>query len=174
MALFEHSIRAVFHHEGGYVQDSDDPGGATNMGITHKTLASWRKVSFVIPEEVQALTKEEAGRIYKSKYWDKMRLDEFSSQALAETVMDFGVNAGTRASIKLLQEAVNWVQRGDTLTVDGAIGPNTMHHVNTTPDRAVIQKFFELRIRYYANICRRRKASRKFLYAWTRRSLDHV
>ena len=174
MALFEHSIKAVFHHEGGYVQDTDDPGGATNMGITHKTLASWRKVSFVTPEEVQAMTKEEAGEIYKASYWDKMRLDEFSSQALAEAVMDFGVNAGTRASIKLLQEAVNWAQRGDTLTVDGTIGPSTMHEVNTTPDREVIQKFFELRIRYYAAICRRRRASRKFLYAWTRRSLDHV
>jgi lysozyme family protein len=88
--------------------------------------------------------------------------------------MDFGVNAGTSASIKLLQEAINWVQRGDTLAVDGKIGPNTLHQVNTNPDRNLILKFFELRIRYYADICRRRKASRKFLYAWTRRSLDHV
>lgn len=174
MALFDLSIGAVFLHEGGYSDDPDDPGGSTNMGITHKTLAAWRKAPFVTPEQVRDLSKEEAGRIYKSSYWDKMRLDEFSSQALAETVMDFGVNAGTRASIKLLQEAVNWVQRGDTLIVDGKIGPNTLHHVNTTPDRVVIQKFFELRIRYYADICRRRKTSRKFLYAWTRRSLDHV
>lgn len=144
------------------------------MGITHRTLARWRKVRSVTPAQVKAMSQFEAGQIYRALYWDKMKLDEMTSQALAEAVMDHGVNAGVNRSGKLLQEALNWVRRNDILKEDGWIGPYTLLQVNTTADRGILQKFFELRIRYYASIVRRRRSQAAFLYAWTRRALDHV
>lgn len=42
---FDICLDEVLRQEGGYVDHPSDPGGATNMGITHKTLARWRMVS---------------------------------------------------------------------------------------------------------------------------------
>ena len=57
---------------------------------------------------------------------------------------------------------------------DGAIRAITLRFVNTTNERTLVLKFFEVRTRYYISICRGRPVNRKFLYAWMRRSLDHV
>lgn len=42
---FKYCLAIVLEFEGGYVNHPNDPGGATNMGITHKTLAAWRGVA---------------------------------------------------------------------------------------------------------------------------------
>ena len=176
MAIFSKSLPKRLKHEGGYVDDVDDRGGATKFGITHKTLAKWRGET-VDAEDVKAMTVTEASAIYKARYWDEMGLNGIVSQDLASAVMDFGVNAGPKTAIKALQRAANWVQEGrqrGELVVDGAIGPDTSRFVNTTDERALRLKFFEERMRYYAAIARRRPANRKFLYAWIKRALDHV
>ena len=175
MALFSLSLNAVLKHEGGYVDDPNDRGGATNMGITHKTLAKWRGKA-VTAADVKAMTSTEAAAIYKARYWNKMNLDQIVSQKLAEAVMDFGVNAGIRTTGKALQRAANWVHGAGAgkLVEDGAIGPITIRIVNTTGERMLALKFFEVRVRYYNGISRRRPVNRKFLYAWMVRALDHV
>ena len=174
MALFSQSLNAVLKHEGGYVHDPDDRGGATNLGITHRTLAEWRGKE-VTTADVEALTVEEASGIYKARYWDKMSLDSLTSQGLAEAVMDFGVNAGPRVAVKALQRSANWLHGGEgKLAVDGAIGPITLRFVNMTDERVLILKFFEERVRYYIGIARGRPLNKKFLYAWMTRALDHV
>lgn len=174
MALFSQSLNLVLKHEGGFVDDPDDRGGATNHGITQATLADWRGNN-VTAEDMKNLTVEEASGIYKARYWDKMSLDLIVSQPLAEAVMDFGVNAGVKTAGKALQEAVNWVHGGEMkLAVDGKIGPITIRSTNMTTERLVVLKFFERRVRYYVAISRNRAQNRKFLYAWMRRALDHV
>ncbi|CUH44803.1 glycosyl hydrolase 108 family protein [Ruegeria atlantica] len=67
-ACLEHELK----WEGGYVDHPKDPGGATNHGITCKTLASFR-VKQVSKAEVKALTKKEAGRTCRLCYWNKIR-----------------------------------------------------------------------------------------------------
>ena len=173
MALFSLSLSAVLKHEGGFVDDPDDRGGATNHGITQGTLANWRGKA-VTAADVKALTSTEAAGIYKARYWDKMSLDRILSQSLAEAVMDFGVNAGVRTAGKALQQSLNWVRGAEVLARDGVIGPATLREVNPAPEREMVLKFFELRARFYVSIARRRPANRKFLYAWMRRALDHV
>ena len=42
MAKFDVVIERVLAHEGGYVNHPKDPGGATNFGITQRTLTSIR------------------------------------------------------------------------------------------------------------------------------------
>ncbi len=175
MALFSLSLEAVLKHEGGFVQDPDDTGGATNLGITHKTLAEWRGKPVTV-EDVKALMADEAGEIYKARYWDVMGLDGITSQKLAEAVMDFGVNAGTRVAVKKLQQAANWVhwQEIGRISEDGRVGPITTRFVNTTNERVLILKYFQMRIEFYREISKVRPSNKKFLYAWLSRSLDHV
>ena len=54
---------------GGRLQDDpQDPGGATNMGITQADLKRWRQHD-VTKEDVRSLTHDEAMQIFKAFYW---------------------------------------------------------------------------------------------------------
>ena len=60
---FARCLDHILAFEGGYADHPKDPGGATNMGITHKTLARWRKVSpwwKLSKNDVRALGRDEA------------------------------------------------------------------------------------------------------------------
>ena len=37
LTLFDDIIKVVLHHEGGYVNDPQDPGGETNFGIAKRS-----------------------------------------------------------------------------------------------------------------------------------------
>src|SRR5690606_5273554 len=67
--------RWILASEGGYVDHPDDPGGATNMGITIGRLSAWRGRK-VTKQEVKNLTRGEALEIYKACYWDVVRGDD--------------------------------------------------------------------------------------------------
>lgn len=108
----------IFKHEGGYVDHPRDPGGATNMGITHKTLAAWRRVSHVSKIEVKRLTKSEARDIYRDRYWNKVHGDALP-YGFDLVAMDGAVNSGPRRGAK-------WLQRGVGARADGVIGPKTI------------------------------------------------
>jgi lysozyme family protein len=63
---FRLSVAFVLKHEGGFVDHPADPGGATNFGITHKTLGAWRREP-ADAKAVKALTRKEAGEIYRAR-----------------------------------------------------------------------------------------------------------
>ena len=118
---FELCLAQVLRHEGGYVDHPSDPGGATNMGITRKTLARWRKVSpwWDLPKSaVQQLTRAEAARIYRAGYWNLCRAGDLPA-GIDLAVFDYAVNSGPDRAIRALQSALGVV-------VDGLVGPLTI------------------------------------------------
>ncbi|MCA3668709.1 MAG: glycoside hydrolase family 108 protein [Methylobacterium sp.] len=82
----------LFDHEGGYVDHPRDPGGATNLGITLATLREWRGQP-VSKDDVRALTKEEATRIYEERYWNRIEGDRLLAGPDA-MLFDVAVNSG--------------------------------------------------------------------------------
>ena len=52
---FNEAIEIVLKHEGGYVNDIDDPGGETMMGISKKAYPNL---------DIKNLTKEDVKNIY--------------------------------------------------------------------------------------------------------------
>lgn len=108
--------------EGGFVNDPDDPGGATNFGITQAVLAQWRGRPVTI-QDVRDLTRAEAQRIFHARYWRPMRCDELPFPA-ALMSYNCGVNSGPGRSGRLLQAALN--KQGKSLSVDGSIGDLTI------------------------------------------------
>lgn len=118
---FEICLAHVLRHEGGYVDHPADPGGATNMGITHKTLARWRQVSpwWDLPKQaVRDLDHGEAGQIYRALYWNACRAGNLPP-GLDLAVFDFAVNSGPDRAIRSLQAALG-------VAVDGQVGPLTL------------------------------------------------
>jgi lysozyme family protein len=100
---FEISLKHVLKHEGGYVDHPRDPGGATNLGVTIKTLSRWLKRP-ASKAEVRALTVEKVMPIYRAWYWDEVRADTLPS-GVDVSVFDAAVNSGPARAERWLDEA---------------------------------------------------------------------
>jgi lysozyme family protein len=154
---FNKCLAIVFTEEGGYTNDPNDPGGPTNFGITIADLKEWRGRD-VTPDDVKNMTKDEAREIYRSKYWNPMQCGDLPD-GLDLEVFDFGVNAGTRTSIKKLQDVLG-------VKDDGSIGPITMAACKVADPRTVIQGFSARRLDYYRSLA----GFAHFGVGWTNRT----
>ena len=123
---FERCLEEVLRFEGGYADHPSDPGGATNMGITRKTLARWRTVTpwwSLAKTEVQSLGRAEAAKIYRASYWDRINAAKLPA-GLDLALFDFAVNSGPARAVKTLQTRLG-------LVADGQVGPLTLNAIKT-------------------------------------------
>ncbi len=134
---FARSLDLVLQYEGGYSNNSADPGGPTNMGITIATLRAWRGRHVDI-NDVKNLTKAEAGQIYRKNYWGHG--DELPP-GLDFAVFDFAVNSGPGTATKYLQKVLG-------VPADGAIGPVTLAAAAKADPALAINKLMDARLDY--------------------------
>lgn len=123
---FDICLDAVLRHEGGYADHPSDPGGATNLGITRQTLASWRKVSpwwTLDKAEVRGLKRDEAAQIYRANYWDRSGAGQLPP-GLDLALFDFAVNSAPDRAVRVLQTEL-------AVAADGRIGPLTLDAIKT-------------------------------------------
>ena len=120
---FEKAMDIVFFNEGGYSNDPDDPGGATNMGITEGTLNRAYQLGIVSHNNVARLTQNEAMEIYRKMYWEPSNADKMP-EPLATIYFDSVVLCGQYGGGRLLQKAMNGL--GQSVVVDGDVGPQTL------------------------------------------------
>lgn len=145
--LFPECLAFTLAQEGGYVDDPYDPGGATNMGITLVTLQHWDHDPALGPEAVQDLSRQTAASIYGALYWNAVRGDALSD-GVDLSVFDFGVNAGTRCSAKLLQAVLGF----DSAEEDGWIGKLTLAALLEANPAQVIGSLAERQAGYYRSL----------------------
>lgn len=136
---FARALAHVLRREGGYVDHPQDPGGVTNHGITHATLAAWRGRP-VGKEEVRALTREDAGAIYRSRYWDTIAGDALPA-GLDLALFDFAVNSGPGRAVRTLQRLIG-------TPIDGRVGPQTLAAVAARPPAAMISALCRARLSF--------------------------
>lgn len=158
--------REILRREGGFVDDPDDPGGATNFGVTIHTM---RRLGLdldgdgdVDREDVRSLTIDQAAEIMERHYFHGPRINLLPGE-LHATVYDMYVNAGSQA-VRILQRLL--VKLGEPLTVDGKLGPLSAGAARRVADRIGADQLrdaygIERRIFYY-QIGDRRPASRKY------------
>ena len=153
---YDKCLKAILHHEGGYVNHPKDPGGETNLGVTKRVYLEHGGT-----KDMKELTVEDVAPIYKKGYWDKMKGDDLPG-GLDLCVFDFGVNAGPGRSAKYLQTMIGTV-------ADGGIGPNTLKAVEAYVSEHGINKsienFQEARQGYYEKL----STFETFGRGWTRR-----
>jgi len=146
----------VFREEGGYVDHPADPGGATNMGITHITLAEYRGKP-VTKADVRNLTRAEAREIYRKRYWNVIRGDDLPS-GIDLVMMDGSVNSGVGRGPKWVQAALGVVQ-------DGKVGPATIAAAKRANAAVVINAACEARMKFLRGL----KTFNTFGRGWTAR-----
>lgn len=98
----------VIGHEGGYVNDPNDPGGETNWGISKRSYPN---------VDIKALTRDGAKAIYKRDFWDRLQADTLYD-GVAFQLFDFAVNSG-------IETAVRYLQRACGVADDGHWGPES-------------------------------------------------
>jgi lysozyme family protein len=159
----------IVAREGGFVNDPDDPGGATNFGVT---IATMRRLGLDLTgdgvvgvADVRALSRDQAVDIFITHYFERPRIGEMP-EALQPSLFDMYVNAGGNA-VKILQRLLR--DMGFAVAVDGAIGPQTIDAASkaAAPDGVALRDAYGVaRRNYYFRLADRRVASRK--YARTR------
>ena len=143
-ANFFKSLEMVLHHEGGFVDHKDDPGGATNKGITHKTYADFLGRPLEDVSELKNIPEEHVQLIYKNGYWDKIKGDELPG-GVDFCVFDWAVNSGPGRAAKALQKIV-------MVSQDGAIGPKTLIAVSEMTPTEIIENMTKQRIEFYKEL----------------------
>ena len=140
---FEECMARLLHHEGGYVDHPDDPGGETNLGVTRAVYEQYAGRQ-VMDGEMEGLTHDDVYPIYKENYWDRVRGDDLPS-GVDWAVFDFCVNSGVSRSAKALQRIVGVEQ-------DGGIGPMTLQAVASIEPVDIVDQMHYMREGFYRSL----------------------
>jgi lysozyme family protein len=150
---FDELIERVLAHEGGYVNNPDDPGGETQWGISKRTY----------PElDIKALTRPEAIEIYRRDFWQRVHGDELHP-AVAYQALDFAVNSGVETAIRKLQAAAG-------VADDGHWGPVTAAAVKRQRPELVIFNYIAERQEFQARLA----VFDQFGRGWSRRNAKNM
>lgn len=104
--LFKKALQFVLKWEGGYANNPNDKGGATNKGITQNTYNNWRISKKLPARNVQYITDAEVEQIYYENYWLKSGCNKMSPK-FAILAFDTAVNMGVSRVQEFLRDA-NW------------------------------------------------------------------
>lgn len=150
---FNKAFERVVSHEGGYVNDSRDPGLETKYGISKRAYPD---------EDIAGLTLERAKQIYRRDYWDAVRADDMPD-AVRFDLFDAAVNSGVR-------QAAKWLQRAAGAKDDGIIGPKTILAVRMADPHKLAARFNGHRLRFLTDL----KTWQTFSKGWARRIADNL
>lgn len=145
---FETSIERILGHEGGLVDNPNDPGGLTQWGISQR---SYPKL------DIRALTREQAIALYRRDFWDSIGGDTLPA-GIGYQLLDFAVNSGCSTALRVLQRAL-------CVADDGHIGPVTLAAIKNTEPHDLIMLFLAERLDFLTRCSNWPNASR----GWTRR-----
>lgn len=166
-------LDGVIAREGGFVDHGDDPGGATNWGITEAVARAegWTG-------SMASLPRRFALDVYYRQYVVRPGFDLIipMSTAIADELIDSGVNAGTARAAQWLQSALNISNRGGRdyadITVDGRAGPKTRTALRSflaqraNGERIMVKMLDGYQSRHYINLAERRQQFESFVVGW--------
>jgi len=166
MADFNPAFEKMLKDEGGF-QLTDIPGdrgGMTYAGIARKPNPNWKGWQFIDLKDFGSATPL-VREFYKLHFWDRVRGDDITNQAIAETIFNFAVNTGVGVAAKLAQVIVG-------VAPDGAIGAKTIERLNICTAEKFLPAYALAKISRYVQICMKDRSQSKFLLGWTRRALE--
>lgn len=165
MADVNKLVPFILKWEGGFVNDPDDLGGATNKGVTFATYKEYckkkgRKEPTI--EDLKNISVEDWTDIMKGSYWDRWKADQIKNQSVANILVDWVWMSGVHG-IKKPQVVLG-------VKADGLVGPNTINALNSYPSqRELFDRIKQARYAFIDDICKSRPANEKFRKGWCNR-----
>lgn len=148
MTAFDDALKITLKWEGGYSDNSHDPGGETRFGISKRAYPDL---------DIENLTEDEAREIYRRDYWDAVSGD-LLPPGVSTVVFDCAVNLGPNRAVKFLQLAVG-------AKADGVIGPLTLAAIAGKPRHELMAEISARRALHHAD-----NGNGQFMWGWLRRT----
>jgi len=165
MSDLSKALDFVFKSEGGFCNDKNDKGGATNLGIIQREYDVWRKQKGLPTQSVRNITKDEAVEIYTDEYWVAGKCDKMP-WPVNFAHLDACINTGVGQAAKLLQRVIKAQD-------DGIIGPATLKALVEACAKegaeAVAQKLADIRVPFYKHLVEKDPTQKDFIKGWLNR-----
>jgi len=165
---FHRLIPVILVNEGGFVNDKDDPGRATKLGVSLRFLQKTGDIDFDLDgdgdidiDDIRLLTPEDAKEIYREYFWDPLQLDKLINEKLSLQVFDHCVNAGKKAAVTILQNVCG-------SKPDGVMGPMTIASANTFLDNISL-RYMQARKDWYNDLIEEKPKFAKYRAGWINR-----
>jgi lysozyme family protein len=155
------SLPFVLRWEGGFVDHPDDPGGATNKGVTQRVYDAWRQRQGLARRSVAELADAEMEAIYEEGYWTPPGCD-LLRRRLDLVQFDTAVNMGVGRAVRMLQGTLG-------CAVDGDFGPITRQAAEACDLGNALPAYCAAREAYYRRLAELRPRLRVFLKGWLNR-----
>lgn len=181
---WDHAAEHILKVEGGYVNHPNDPGGATNWGISLRFLKDEARRNNVVydlgdvdddgdidADDIKKLPVKDALAIYKEVFWNPYFYWEYPLRT-ALKLFDMGVNMGNVQAHRLAQRAANSMSPTDPLKVDGVFGPKTRAKILALSQKNETLFLSHLRAHqrnFYDNIISRNPKLAVFRRGWMNR-----
>lgn len=153
MADFGIAVDLTLQHEGGYVNNSNDPGGETKYGISKRAFPD---------VDIANLTLDQAKEIYRRNYWNPL-YRQIESQSVANKLFDMGVNMGRSVAVHILQDVLG-------VEADGIFGNGTLKALNASSAGDVLARYRAALDSHYRRIVAENPDTAKFLNGWLNRA----
>lgn len=132
---FDDAFALLIGHEGGYVDDPNDPGGETKFGISKRAYPR---------EDIPNLTLERAKELYRRDYWGPAACDAVPD-CIKFDLFDTAVNSGPKQAIRLMQRVLGVVD-------DGIVGPRTLMAAQSMPPARLVAWFNAERLEFMVTL----------------------
>lgn len=175
---FDKMLKLEFNSPKNALHWNKGETGWTYMGIyetAHPDWSGWRIIKNTVTthEDIEKASAELYNNpqlrslvemFYEEKFWKPMKLDQVTSQKIAEEMFVMGVNAGTKVAIRLAQRVVGAKD-------DGVIGPMTITALNKCDEKMFDKEYDAMEIAHYNMLAEKNPNFKKFLKGWHNRAV---
>lgn len=176
MADFKNAIDTILKHEGGWVNNKNDPGGATNFGVSLRFILQELKagdafIDFdldhdgdVDADDVRKMTREDAVKTYEHYFWDRFKYDRIIDQVVATKIFDMCVNMGSVQAHKIVQRAACVAKD------DGVLGKASFDVINARDPKDLLPLICEGQKAFYLALIVKKPTLVEFKTGWLYRA----
>lgn len=161
MADYRVLVPIIKKWEGGFSDNPNDSGGATNKGVTLATFRQFYGQNKTV-NDLKAITDAQWLNIFLSGYWNKVRATEINNQSIANIIVDWAWASGPDTAARKVQKIV-------CVDVDGIVGPKTLASINAYNPQQLFDKIKAERISFVENLVKQRPKDSVFLTGWKNR-----
>lgn len=173
MSNFQTAVHdLIYRDELGFVNDPDDPGGATKYGVSLRTYRRLIDPNATV-QTIRNLTYNDAVSFYEIFFWgphgSAMRALSSLPPRLAYVLFNAGVNIGRTRAHVLLQKTLR--SHEEDVVIDGVLGPRTVRACYRHDEDSLIREFAARLCVHYHTIMTKNPTLQKFKLGWFRRAV---
>lgn len=150
---FDTAFARLMQHEGGYVNDPNDPGGETKFGISKRSYPD---------EDIPNMTEARAKELFRRDFWDRVRAGQLHD-GVAWQAADFAYHSGPETAVRYLQRALG-------VADDGQWGPASAAAAKTMSEADQIMRLLAERLDFLTRLKNWPHAGR----GWARRIAENL